>query len=316
VTEIIGARSVGKMKNSDAFKMSSRPMLVQDFLERSAKKFPLKTALVCGSERFTYAELDSLANRLAQGLRASGVSHGDRVATCLQNSVEAVIGIFGALKAGAVFVPIHPSTKEEKLTYILNNCQAKVLLADVRSDVGSLSYSESNLVPSLCQLIYCGKQANTTVSEGGRSVSFRSFLDGYEAVCPLSETNELDLACLIYTSGSTGEPKGVMSDHGNVTFAASSIISYIGNTESDIVLNVLPLSFDYGLYQLLMTFFFGGTLVLERSFTFPCSCRWICPNLIYQVCVILPIQPQHYRSVISLRLEKNFLLQNYFLCMV
>jgi len=80
---------------------------------------------------------------------------------------------------------------------------------------------------------------------------------------------EDDLACLIYTSGSTGQPKGVMSEHRNVVFASGSIIQYLENTESDIVLAVSPLSFDYGLYQLLMTFRFGGTLVLENSFAFP-----------------------------------------------
>jgi len=78
-----------------------------------------------------------------------------------------------------------------------------------------------------------------------------------------------DLACLVYTSGSTGKPKGVMSEHCQVVFASGSIIQYLENRESDIVLNVLPLSFDYGLYQLLMTFRFGGTLVLENSFAFP-----------------------------------------------
>jgi acyl-CoA synthetase (AMP-forming)/AMP-acid ligase II len=82
---------------------------------------------------------------------------------------------------------------------------------------------------------------------------------------------DLDLACLIYTSGSTGDPKGVMSDHSNVVFVASSIIEYLCNTESDIVINVLPLSFDYGLYQLLMAFKFGGTLVLENSFAYPAA---------------------------------------------
>ena len=60
-----------------------------------------------------------------------------------------------------------------------------------------------------------------------------------------------------------------MSDHSNVVFAASSIVEYLGNVETDVVINVLPLSFDYGLYQLLMTFKFGGTLVLERSFAYP-----------------------------------------------
>jgi len=82
---------------------------------------------------------------------------------------------------------------------------------------------------------------------------------------------DLDLACLIYTSGSTGEPKGVMCDHGNVDFAAASIISYLKNVEDDVVIGLLPLSFDYGLYQLLMTFRFGGTLVLEKGFVYPAA---------------------------------------------
>jgi long-chain acyl-CoA synthetase len=80
---------------------------------------------------------------------------------------------------------------------------------------------------------------------------------------------DLDLACLIYTSGSTGDPKGVMSDHSNMIFAARSITTYLRNVPEDIVINVLPLSFDYGLYQLIMVFLFGGTLVLERSFAYP-----------------------------------------------
>jgi acyl-CoA synthetase (AMP-forming)/AMP-acid ligase II len=62
-----------------------------------------------------------------------------------------------------------------------------------------------------------------------------------------------------------------MSDHSNVEFAASSIIEYLGNSENDTVINVLPLSFDYGLYQLIMVFKFGGTLVLERSFAYPAA---------------------------------------------
>jgi acyl-CoA synthetase (AMP-forming)/AMP-acid ligase II len=77
------------------------------------------------------------------------------------------------------------------------------------------------------------------------------------------------LATIIYTSGSTGEPKGVMSAHYNMVSATRSITQYLENVEDDIILNVLPLSFDYGLYQVLMGFFFGGTVVLEKSFLYP-----------------------------------------------
>ena len=104
-----------------------------------------------------------------------------------------------------------------------------------------------------------------------KCLSFQSVSDIFPATRPARENIDLDLACLIYTSGTTGEPKGVMCDHGNVVFAAGSIIEYLGNVESDVVINILPLSFDYGLYQLLMTFKFGGTLVLERSFAYPAA---------------------------------------------
>ena len=83
------------------------------------------------------------------------------------------------------------------------------------------------------------------------------------------ESLETDLATIIYTSGSTGNPKGVMSAHYNMVFAAKSITTYLENTEDDIILCALPLSFDYGLYQIIMTFMFGGTVVLERSFLYP-----------------------------------------------
>jgi len=79
----------------------------------------------------------------------------------------------------------------------------------------------------------------------------------------------IDIATIIYTSGSTGEPKGVISTHANVIAAATSITQYLENVETDIILCVLPLSFDYGLYQILMAFMFGGTVVLERAFVYP-----------------------------------------------
>lgn len=86
---------------------------------------------------------------------------------------------------------------------------------------------------------------------------------------PLPRIIDIDLAALIYTSGSTGNPKGVMMTHHNMVAAATSISTYLENTSSDIILNVLPMSFDYGLYQLLMAMSFGGTLILEKDFIYP-----------------------------------------------
>jgi acyl-CoA synthetase (AMP-forming)/AMP-acid ligase II len=86
---------------------------------------------------------------------------------------------------------------------------------------------------------------------------------------PPENTISEDLAALIYTSGSTGEPKGVMLTHANMLCALTSLNEYLGSSPEDVVLNVLPLSFDYGLYQMLMAFSVGATLVLERDMTLP-----------------------------------------------
>jgi acyl-CoA synthetase (AMP-forming)/AMP-acid ligase II len=80
---------------------------------------------------------------------------------------------------------------------------------------------------------------------------------------------DIDLASLIYTSGSSGSPKGVMLTHHNMVSAVNSITQYIENNHDDIIMDTLPLSFDYGLYQVLMAFQFGGSVVLEKGFIYP-----------------------------------------------
>lgn len=242
-------------------------LMVQDFLENSAARTPDKEALICGGDRITYAQMDGMANRFAHFLRANGVGRGDRVILYLPNSVALVAGIFGALKAGAVFVVINHTTKEDKLIYMANDCRASAIVARGR-DAGLMA-QVMTAVPSLTVTILTDRKAEAAAAEHAGMAAW----DAIQTECAAERPSRLgidrDLACLIYTSGSTGEPKGVMSAHHNVAFAASSIIHYLENVPEDIVINVLPLSFDYGLYQLLMVFKFGGTLVLEKGFTYP-----------------------------------------------
>ena len=244
-------------------------MLLHEFLENTARRLPGKTALICGEQRLTYAEIDQLANRLAHGLLASGVRRGDRVAVCLDNSVEAVISIWAILKAGGVFMMINASTKSDKLSYVLNNSRAAALITTAEK----IQQWQSFLLQSahLKTLIGVGAAETLPTNASLNITSWTDLLarhpDG--ANPPPQVCIDVDLASLIYTSGSTGDPKGVMVTHLNMVAAATSITTYLRNTEDDIVINVLPLSFDYGLYQLIMVFKFGGTLVLERTFAYP-----------------------------------------------
>jgi long-chain acyl-CoA synthetase len=222
---------------------------VENFLRESARRFPGKTALACGARRLTYREMDEAAARLAGSLRARGVARGDRVVLFLDNSPEAVIALFAVLRAGGVFSVVNPGTKLDKLAYILNNCTAKAVLTDAR------------LQP-------LAEQA----AKGAPSVAFTLPAPFPDEGMPAGEEApgiDLDLAMIVYTSGSTGFPKGVMMTHQNIVAAATSITTYLESRADDVVLSVLPLAFDYGLYQALMCARMGATLVLEKSFTYP-----------------------------------------------
>jgi acyl-CoA synthetase (AMP-forming)/AMP-acid ligase II len=125
--------------------------------------------------------------------------------------------------------------------------------------------------PYVATVILVGKNVGVVGNGHKRVVSWDDLLEQHnqEVLPPPKQAIDIDLAALIYTSGSTGNPKGVVLTHLNIVSAATSITMYLENTADDIILNVLPLSFDYGLYQILMGFKIGGTVVLERSFTYP-----------------------------------------------
>jgi len=244
-------------------------MFVHEFLKNSTKKHPEKTALIWGDQRLSYQELDTMAARFASALKDQGILKGDRVVIVNPNSIETVAALFGVLQAGGVFLVVHHSIKENKLSYILKDSGARAIVLfknQVPAFENVLKTSDS-----LRCMIVCGDENKEQPAGQIPALSWSDIQKNYSPLTKSPSLSEQDLACLVYTSGSTGEPKGVMEPHACVDFATSSIITYLENTENDIVLNCLPLSFDYGLYQVLMVIKFGGTLVLERSFMFPAA---------------------------------------------
>ncbi len=109
-------------------------MLVHEYLENSAKRLPNKTALVFQDQRLTYKQLDEKANQLAHALINAGLMKGDRVSIFLDNSSEAVVSIYGVLKAGGVFSTLSATLKTKKLEYILNNSDSSFLISHWQKD--------------------------------------------------------------------------------------------------------------------------------------------------------------------------------------
>ena len=268
-------------------------MLLHQLFEATARRAPDRIALVTGARRFTYRDLDALASRLAASLQRAGVERGDRVAIFADNGVEAVVGIYGALKAGAVFMPVNPLTKSDKLAHLLNDSRSACLLTtQVLRPVWEPALARNITVQA------CLVSGLPAADEGARLKSYEDAVSG-DAGCPQpAPTIDQDLASVIYTSGSSGEPKGVMLTHLNMVSAARSVNGYLGLTEEDVIMCALPLAFDYGLYQILMGFMVGATVVLEHSFAFPAK---VLETMAKEGVTVFPVVPTMLSIVIGLR---------------
>ena len=269
-------------------------MLLHQWLEQHARQTPDKIALIADGRRYTYREIDTLANSLASTLQAQSIARGDRVAIFLENCAESVVSIFATLKSGAVFMPVNPQTKAEKLTYLLNDSEARGVISHSSfADILERSIAQA---PSVAALVIVEPKTGDTLA--GRTV--RSFATATEQSSPslvTPPTIDQDLASIIYTSGSTGEPKGVMVTHLNMVTAATSISTYLGLRDDDIILNVLPIAFDYGLYQVLMSSRVGATVVLQRSMAFPVK---VLETMVRERVTVLPGVPTVFSMLLNL----------------
>jgi acyl-CoA synthetase (AMP-forming)/AMP-acid ligase II len=239
-------------------------MLIHAFLERAARLAPAAPALIETNRRTSYGELDRLANRFANLYRGAGVVSGDRVVVALDNSAEMVAAYLGALKAGAVGVPLPAGPRSDRLGPAVKDCTPRVAIVDEATARASGADGPLAGVP---QVFVAARAGASAVPAPFRTLA--------EAVAACSDEamsggpDEADLAAIIYTSGSTGEPRGVMLTHRNFAANARSIVSYLSLTASDRVMCVLPFYYVYGLSLLHTHLAVGGSLVIENRSAFP-----------------------------------------------
>lgn len=236
-------------------------MNVQEYLMESSKQYPDHCALVVADKRLSYRELNSQTSNLAELLVAQGLQPGDRVVIALNNMLQNVLSFWAVLKAGGVSCLINDALSLDKIKEIVIDCQAKIFIGD-----------QSFHHP---QTIFFNLAVFNTLKNYSIAHFNRPSLD-------------VDLAAIIYTSGSTGRAKGVMMTHRNMLSASTSINQYLQHSAKDIILSALPLSFDYGLYQLIMSCSVGATLILEKSFLLPLD---FMKKIISEQVTVLPVVP-------------------------
>lgn len=236
-----------------------------EVFERSADHYPAKIAVIHRRRTYSYGDISREVSRLAGQLRQFGVARGDRVVVCSGNRPETVVAFWAALAVGAGVAVISSEQDSAKVRFILEDSQARALITEP-GVLGGLAPHLAAL-DDLRGVVLVGSDPGLEAGPGCPVVGFGALPEADEQR-PAAVISE-DLAALIYTSGSTGQPKGVMMSHANMLCALASLNEYLGNRHDDVILDVLPLSFDYGLYQMLMAFSLGATLVLEPNMLLP-----------------------------------------------
>lgn len=241
--------------------------VLHGLLESAAREHGGRVAVVDGERSLTYAELDEQSSRVANHLQASGVARGDRVGLYLQKSLEAIVALYGIMKAGAAYVPIDANAPAaSRATYIIENCGIEVLItaSDLSEQWGDLPAS------GLRELVVMD---GGEVDAGDLPYILTTVAQVERRDAAYSPTGVIgqDLAYILYTSGSTGAPKGVKLSHLNALSYVRWIVDYFDLTAEDRVANHPPLHFDMSIPDLYGAAWVGAELHLvpAKASVFP-----------------------------------------------
>ncbi|MFF8732528.1 class I adenylate-forming enzyme family protein [Streptomyces sp. NPDC015171] len=228
--------------------MNASPVLLHELLDRAAERAPAATALSTTEASLTYGEFARASVRLAGLLHERGVRAGDRVVVSAADGLGTALLVFAVSRLGAVFSVLHAEVRGGPLEHVLRDCEPVLLVCD-DTDAGRTARDHGVAFRHLADLV-------------------RDALDDRRPApaAPADPgTLAVDPVCLIYTSGTTALPKAVVSTHQQVLFAASAIHACLAYRADDIVFCPLPLSFDYGLYQLYLAALGGARLHLATA---------------------------------------------------
>jgi acyl-CoA synthetase (AMP-forming)/AMP-acid ligase II len=203
---------------------------LRELLESRATARPDKTFLFSETDgrRFSYAEFDRAVDRAARLLSARGIGKGDVVSLLMPNSAEYIIAYFACFKLGALAGPVNSLLKAQEISYVINNSEAKALLV------------HTEFTPRVNEILKELQILKHVIEFDDEAKATREFADD-SVPLPAIEIGRDDEAIIIYTSGTTGKPKGCLLTHGNLIANARQIAVWLGFTESDRLLTIMPL---------------------------------------------------------------------------
>src|ERR1700677_3040404 len=216
---------------------------VHDLVADRAGQSPDSIAVVHGSGKLTFLELNERANQLADYLIEKGVRKDTPVGICLKRSLELAVALLGVMKAGGACLPLDPDYPDERLAYMLEDSQAPVLL------------TQPGLLPRL----------GDAKAEVVHFSSDWKILQGRSVKNPPQPSDPQSLAYVIYTSGSTGKPRGVMLEHSGLVNHHVTAIELYGLQPNDKTLQFSSLRFDIAVEEIFPTWIAGGAVVMRTE---------------------------------------------------
>lgn len=225
-------REFGFMENEDIITL----------FENRVRKFPDKVAVLFGEESLTYFRLNQYANKIANMLKTKGINSNEVVALMTDRSLDMIVGILGILKAGAAYLPIDPDFPNERIEFMLQDSNSKVVLLP--------AYFNTKIPTHIDHLCWYNEIGELTKNCDDKNLGL--------------EITANQLAYIIYTSGTTGKPKGILTSHKNVVRVVKDT-NYITINSSDIILQLSNYAFDGSIFDIFGALLNGAQLVMIKK---------------------------------------------------
>ena len=241
----------GVCARNDMREACSGESCLHELFEQQVQRTPSATAVEHEDQKFTYGDLNRRSNQLAHYLRESGVKPETRVAICVERSVEMIVALLAALKAGAAYVPLDPAYPAERLHFMLKDSRSTVLL------------TQDHLKPLFADS-FAGLDQNLLVLDLSNDATWWDQPESNPDRAAIKRTSQ-HLAYVIYTSGSTGKPNGVMIEHRSVSDHITALRTQWQICPQDRILQFVSLSFDVSVEEIFIAFLSGATLALRSA---------------------------------------------------